>query len=352
MHILFLGNGGSPNTVNWVRYYSEVLGHRITLLSFDPVPETIPGVELLDFSWELKLKFFYRIPLVRRMIRTLKPDLVLAYRLTSYGFTAACSGFHPLVIAAQGLQNLTPVKRITASFSIKRADLLHAWGENLSERLVMLGANPAKILTIPRGVDTNLFHSSPRRSNGPVRILSTRSLVPYYRTDVIIRAFAGLFRSDPTAECRLVGDGSDKPNLERLAENLGIRERISFPGRIGYSEIADELRSADIYVSAVPTDGVSSSLLEAMACGVFPVVVDNPANRCWIKHGENGFLYHAGEVEQLARLLETAAADPGLRETASRQNIDLIRKRADWKTNMNVMEKRHLELVRFYWGSK
>jgi glycosyltransferase involved in cell wall biosynthesis len=81
-----------------------------------------------------------------------------------------------------------------------------------------------------------------------------------------------------------------------------------------------------------------------MACGVFPVVVDNASNRVWVKHGKNGFLYPAGDLAELPRLLAAAIADPKLRAKAAAFNIDQVRERADWKVNMSVMEKRHIEL--------
>ncbi len=355
MHILFLGDGGSRNTVNWVRYYTQVLNHRVTLLSFDPALEPIPGVECLDLSGETKLKFLYQIPRVRRLIRELQPDLVLAYRITSYGLTAACSGFHPFVVAAMGrdvnLLHTSMTRRLAVMFTVRQADLIHSWGPNMTKRLIKLGADPGRILTLPRGVNTDLFYPKGERLSIQTRILSTRALDPYYRIDVIIRAIADLFTAIPQVECRLAGDGPERMKLEQLTEALGIQGYVRFLGKVNYAGVAEELRAADIYVSAVPTDGTSSSLLEAMACGIFPIVVDNSSNRVWVSHGKNGFLYPAGDVSMLARLLAMAIADPKLRAEAAAFNVEQVRVRADSKTNMKIMEEWHLDLCkRFGFG--
>jgi glycosyltransferase involved in cell wall biosynthesis len=159
-----------------------------------------------------------------------------------------------------------------------------------------------------------------------------------------MKAVAEVFQSVSEGGHTIIGDGPERRRLERLAEDLGIAKQVRFLGSVSYAEVAKELRSSDIYVSAVPTDGTSSSLLEAMACGIFPVVVDNAPNRLWIRHGYNGFLYPAGNISALAQLLASAIADPKLRADAATLNVKEVKKRADWKTNMKVMEERHLDL--------
>ena len=350
MHILFLGNGGSPNTINWVRYYAGALGHQITLLSFDPVHRPIPAVEILDRSSASKTKYLSKIPFLRGLLRELRPDLLLAYRLTSYGFTAACSGFHPFAVAAMGRDLLfspgAVVQYMAASYSVRRADLIHSWGENMTQRLIQLGADPGRIMTLPRGVDTSLFYPEGVRPKGPVRVVTTRSLDPYYRMDVIIRAIAALPSGLQPFEHRIIGDGPDRPNLDRLVRDLGLGKAVTFLGAIDTVDLAREVRAADIYVSAVPTDGTSSSLLEAIACGVFPIVVDNEANRIWVRHGENGYLFPAGDVESLGRWLAAGISDPDLRARAAARNVEDIRKRGSWTTNMKIMAERQIDLCR------
>jgi glycosyltransferase involved in cell wall biosynthesis len=75
-----------------------------------------------------------------------------------------------------------------------------------------------------------------------------------------------------------------------------------------------------------------------MACGLFPVVSDIPANREWIADGENGFLVPARDPEALARAIAEAWRNPELRALALRRNAQIVEARADWQRNMSVVD--------------
>ncbi|MFQ6061284.1 MAG: glycosyltransferase, partial [Thermoplasmata archaeon] len=90
--------------------------------------------------------------------------------------------------------------------------------------------------------------------------------------------------------------------------------------------------------------GTSASLLEAMACGLFPVVSDIPANRAWIEDGKNGFLVPLDNQEILARRIVEALQDGDLADAAMKRNIELIKRRALWRDNMKLIETVYRQL--------
>ena len=69
---------------------------------------------------------------------------------------------------------------------------------------------------------------------------------------------------------------------KKLAADLGISEAVRFEGAVDRESIPQMLDSSAIYCSMLDTDGLSASLIEAMAAGLFPVVTDIPANKIWI----------------------------------------------------------------------
>ena len=111
-------------------------------------------------------------------------------------------------------------------------------------------------------------------------------------------------------------------------------------------QLAGLLRESDIYVSTSHSDSTSVSLLEAMACGAFPVVTDIPGNRDWVTHEHNGLLFHPGDSAALAECLTRASGDKQLRERAAEINIGVICDRAVWDNNMRRVEEAFMELVR------
>ncbi len=98
-------------------------------------------------------------------------------------------------------------------------------------------------------------------------------------------------------ELLLVGDGVKRPDLERLAAELKIVERVRFLGN--RSDVPDILAAADIYIQPSRWDGFGIAALEAMAAGL-PVVVSNvPGLRDVV--GDAGLLFEAGSVSELTR---------------------------------------------------
>jgi glycosyltransferase involved in cell wall biosynthesis len=94
------------------------------------------------------------------------------------------------------------------------------------------------------------------------------------------------------------------------------------------------LSQSDIYVSTSPYDGTSVSLLEALASGAFPVVVDNPSNRAWIVDGDNGFLVPKEDENLLAKKILEAIRDDKLLGKAYEKNRNIAEQKAYWKENI------------------
>jgi glycosyltransferase involved in cell wall biosynthesis len=106
-------------------------------------------------------------------------------------------------------------------------------------------------------------------------------------------------------EVVIAGEGPLLDSLHQLARDLGVAETIAFPGRLTPVEVADQLRSSLVYASTPETEGVSASLLEALACGCVPVVSNLPGNREWVRDGIDGVLVPVGGAGEVASALAT-----------------------------------------------
>ena len=80
-----------------------------------------------------------------------------------------------------------------------------------------------------------------------------------------------------------------------------IENSVHFVGNIPYSEMGKFLKSAHIYVSTSLSDGSSTSLMEAMACGLAVVVTGIQGNMEWVIDGRNGFLFPPKDHSALAK---------------------------------------------------
>jgi glycosyltransferase involved in cell wall biosynthesis len=362
MRICFLADSGSVNTKTWVGHFADVLGHDVHVVSVNRRGTLAPSVTLHHLGSDGgtqglsgKAALLRSIGRIREIVATISPDLVVGYRVASYGFLAALSGFHPLAVAAQGQYIVYPAfslpKRVSARAAIRAADLLNSWAPHMTKRLVELGADPARILTCPRGIDLAGFRLPEMRAHAPT-VVSTRSLDPYYRVDVIVRAIALARRALPDLSLTIVGAGDAAEPLKRLAVELGEAEGIRFVGHARHDELPSLLEKSAIYVSAVPSDGVSASLLEAMASGCFPIVRDNASNRYWLEDGRTGFMIPGDRPEDFAAAIAKAWDDPELRARAAEANRRVVEERGDIAKNMRTIEAAYRDLVEQFGGAR
>lgn len=240
-------------------------------------------------------------------------DIVLAERSTSYGFLALFQRAKLRVVAQQGATDLFPntflsklIKGWIQKQVYRKSDLIHAWGQTMYQHMLSIGVDSHKIILGPKGIDLSvfIFESFHLKSLKPLNLVVTRSLEWYYRHDLILQAISKLVSIHPEIVLHIVGDGSKKQKLVDLSDRLGISDCVVFHGRINQAELAKLLMISRIYISAPNTEGYSSSLMEAMACGCIPVITDLPSNRENITHGVNGFLFENGNPNELNNCLE------------------------------------------------
>jgi len=135
------------------------------------------------------------------------------------------------------------------------------------------------------------------------------ALRPEKDLGTLIEAFARIRRSG--LRLLIVGSGSMLGGLRWQAEARGVAGDCTFVPATG--KVAEWLRAIDIFVLPSRSEALSNSLLEAMACGCCPVTTRVGGNPELIRHGENGMLFEAGDVNQLCHVLETLVELPVLR---------------------------------------
>ena len=345
MRILFLGEASSVYTRVWAEHCAAAFSHEVHLGSLQQPGTEMRGVTFHPLGRRMaRLGYLTAIPAARALGRAIRPDLTVAYRVTSYGVLAAAAGLHPLAVAAQGQYIAFPPhstwKRALARYALARADLVTSWGAHMTRHMVGLGCDPAKVRTLAYGIDLDHFQPDLHRPrpNRPPRLLATRAMRRDYNLEQILRALPEGVRTFPDLVWTAVGDGPERERLGAMAQRLGVGRNVELPGRVPFGRLVELLRGCDVYVSAVPTDGVSASLLEAMACGAWPVVTDNESNRLWIRPGVTGDLVPVHDAAATARAIVGAISNPARARAAMEANVALVREKASLKENMAVID--------------
>jgi glycosyltransferase involved in cell wall biosynthesis len=286
--------------------------------------------------------------------------MVIAERTTSYGFLAAISGMHPIAIAQQGKTDLWPEKSISLplkkclqNYAFKKADLIHAWGPIMASHMKRVKVNMTKVMVLPKGINLKQFKFKEKEPNDQkITAIVTRSLLPEYRHEVILKAFAKIKQQNIDFHLNFVGDGTEKTRLEVLAKELGISDKVDFIGKFKNSMLPFFLIQVDFYISMPNTEGVSASLFEAMACGCYPIVTDIEGNQNWIRHRKNGQLITVDNENQLAEELIWAFKNPDFRTKAIAENLQFIEEHANYSVNMSLISERYHQIITDFQAKK
>jgi glycosyltransferase involved in cell wall biosynthesis len=348
MRILMISHTNLTWTPDYARHFAA-RGDEVCVVSFSPEPisgvrTVFVGVEPFN-KYANKRLFVTRVPRIRRIVAEFTPDVVFATYVISNGLSAALSWSGPLVLDAVGgdVRDLHPpgdwrnaARRFVLRRVCERATAVHAWSEDLARQLTHLGVSADKIVHWPMGVDVDAFRP-PDRPAGGERIICIRKHEPIYDIPTIIEALARLKGAGREFDCALVGGGHLLDAHRAKAATCGLADRVHFLGPTPREAIPALLSAAGTYVSASHADGTSSSLLEAMASGLLPVVTRIPANTTWIEDSRNGLLFDCGRADQLAAALERAMSDRELRRRAIAENRERVVRDGDLRRNLDRM---------------
>lgn len=155
------------------------------------------------------------------------------------------------------------------------------------------------------------------------RIVAVGRLNVQKNHSLLLRAFASFIENHTDYILEIYGRGELEQELRRLAFNLKIDQKVVFKG---FSEhILSDIRTAAMYVLSSDYEGISNSMLEAMALGLPVIATDCPIGgaRMFIKNGVNGFLTPVGDVQSLARAMGRLADEAALAEQFGREAMKL-----------------------------
>ena len=237
---------------------------------------------------------------------------------------AAAARLHrlPLVLTIHtSLRHTLAVSDLRSALLKTIGGLIERWGEHSAEAVSVItsrlhrlllsdGVDENRVHLIPPGVDPSLFEGpfeDPFAGIRRPRVLFVGRLAPQKGVSTLVEA-AGLLK-DPSARILLVGDGPERPKLERDAERLGVDDRLHFVGFFAHDRLPAVFAHADLLVLPSLYEELGTVLLEAMQAalpivasktGGIPDVIDN---------GVNGMLVPPGDPEALARAIDCLLAD-------------------------------------------
>jgi glycosyltransferase involved in cell wall biosynthesis len=278
----------------------------------------------------LLLYWASRRALGRLLVAGLAFDAIDAHYVYPDGVAAVWLGRHfgkPVVITARG-SDVTELPRWFIRRAVARADGLVGVSSALRDRLIELGADPARAVVLRNGVDTAAFHpvdrDAARAALGLTRptLVSVGGLVERKGHHRTIEAMLEL----PEFDLMIVGEGPERAALEAQISRLGLAGRVRLLGAHPHARLPQFYGAADAMVLASSREGWANVLLESMACGT-PVVASNiPGNPEVVREPAAGLVVEnntpAGIAAGVRRLFADPPARAATREYAERFGWD------------------------------
>ena len=176
------------------------------------------------------------------------------------------------------------------------------------EDLVALGIKKSKISVIYPGVDREIFKSS-KKTEYPSMVYFG-GMRPYKRPEEALYILKELQNEIKNLKLIVIGDGPSKLEMERLSLELGIKDNVSFTGRIPYKKVAEIVSASWINIHSSVTEGWGISIIEAASAGTPTIAYRVPGVSDSIKHGLNGILAEDGDRNALANAARDILSNP------------------------------------------
>lgn len=364
---------GNPR---FVRFSIELAkrGHQVSVLTshlpaslaYYKSHDAVSGIELFEANPHIDIQnppYTVTFPLAQAVSIIKRRDIQICHTLMAWSTNSATVALIskglgiPHVHEEPGIGTKTRnlfVDSIAAAYDLTMCRLVMKFAKRVvvlsrsqAERPIRLGANPEKIVVIPSGVDCSFF--SPKSSEAIKGAQEIRDalglgdtiiigyvgrLVPVKGLNYLLLAMKEVQEEFPNAHLLVLGDGLQKVELERTARKLGLG--ASF---VGWKRTTLPFLAAfDIFVLPSLQEGLSHSLLEAMAMEK-PVIATNVGgNKDTVINGKNGFLVPTHNPKLLASSIKKLIKDDELRRNMGTFNRRTVEKNFTWEKTISKFE--------------
>jgi glycosyltransferase involved in cell wall biosynthesis len=304
-------------------------------------------IEWIFFSWgilktiNLPIQYWF----TKRYLDQVNPEIVVAFRLQNEGYLAALCNRHPWVLFTQGSDfvywlNKNRLHGWLTSMSIRRVDgllsdcerdirLAKSYGLSLKSKVGIYPGNG--------GVDLSIFSAGSPAVFRQRLVVCPRSPAPYIRINTLAKSIKNIQLIPEYKDVKFVllsAESAIATLNHVLKQHCLDSTRIQTVSFLPRADLAKLFKQAAIIVSPSVSDGTPNSMLEAMACGAFPIMSNLDSIREWITHGQNGFLFNPESPLELTDCIKLALEDSELRNRSQVTNLSIIQRRADYKMVM------------------
>ena len=280
-----------------------------------------------------------------RVLRVERPDAAIVFfsmPCGPLGLLAYKWAHVPYIVSLRGADVPSDeVKRFTSHYKVLRPVIGRLWRDANALVAVSNGLRShaeqitpdIPIQVISNAIDLSQFTPPRQReADGPVRLLYVGRFTVAKNVQTLVEAVAELAgREVGDFELELVGEGAQRPALERMVAERGLARRVHFADWIPRDRIADHYRRADIFATATTWEGMPNTVLEAMACGLPIVGSQAPGLQELVEDSVNGYLVPIKDAEAMADALALLIDNGYERRRMGRQSRLLVERQFAWE---------------------
>ena len=231
----------------------------------------------------------------------------------------------PTVISCRGRQtNILPhlpgfeEYRENLIRTLKKASLVHCVSEAMRADAIALGVSPDRAVVIRTCFDPELYRDPelPARtydSDKPLNLITIGGLIWRKGFEYLIRAVAEVVRRGGDARLDIIGSGPEMERIRHAVDEMGMADRVKLLGQLPPAEVQRRVAAADAYVLSSLSEGLSNSVIEAMACSLPVITTTCGGMDEAVKDEVEGLLVAPRDVNGMADAICRLEGDPQLR---------------------------------------
>lgn len=363
-------SGGQEKYIHNLSKYLSKMGHTVHVITSNyPKGKTFEEIDGITVERHNVLVRILRNPIAPGFlkIKQLKNNFDVVHIHNEHSFSSLLTAYFklknnlPLILTNHGQLQFDSFlfdsfekiyNKSIGRCIFKICDKIVALSHSDAKYISSFGTNKEKIIILPNAIDIEEFQPYISKScsdflqkykiDGKKIILFVGQIIPRKGIEYLIKSIKYIMKmhSEKNIVCLIIGKGEAMKKMKKIVKKLDLEEFIIFTGEITLNELVSAYESADVYVLPSLSEGLPTTILEALYFGLPVVATDIPGIRDHFK--DFALLVPPRDETELAKALIKLLNDQDLANTLSKNGKELVATNYTW----NVVAGQHIEVYK------
>lgn len=360
MKVLILAEANSSHTQKWVLGLRD-RGLDIVLFSLGSIEGATElvylGIEVHSINYEggkgivSKIMGYTKaLAVCRRLVKSVRPDILHAHVVSSYGLLGAFMGFEKFAISVWGSDVYVFPKKSKFServvrFALRKAQKVFSSSLDMARETRFYCEKGIDV--IPFGVGSAFFEAAQSEPYEILKFATAKSLTPVYNIPIAIEAFIASVEMMPNhkMELHIAGNGSEFQKCVQLAGDM-LDKQIFFRGHISHSDMPAFFSDKHVLLNIPDSESFGVSVLEASAAGMAIIATDRGGLPEVVQDGVTGVLIASPGKEILRDAMIDLINNREKIASMGRAGTQFVRSKYLWENSIDVQIRKYDEMMR------